>query len=657
MRRRLGARLGSAGAKCRGCGCTRSIASSAARQPVVQMAAKDRQPWWPGSLVSLCTLGVDVDAALEATAVHVRATLLIPEEWQPAEMIIDANRLRGTAADQLTAARDLAPSLPPAKDSAAGDGEAAAEGVRTPLASRVASAVSHIEGVLLEREGEARLLLLGALAGQHVLLLGPPGVGKSELGSRLAETLDTGSFTRQLSRFSTPEELFGPLSLAALQNDQYVRQTEGYLPEAGIVFIDEIFKGNTALLNSLLGIMAERLFDHGSTRTSLDDLRCVVGASHHPPEDEESLAALYDRFLLRRHITPLSHTSRVALLADPVAPSSTSTPVATFSVDECKKLAQTAVETVRIPDEVAYVLAELPEFLRVVTGGGLIVSDRRLAAAADLLRVAAHIDGRSSVDRYDCLLLRHVLWDRPSTQLKMDQWFAEKLAGAQAAYLEQALVGVLREGFLSSSVQTDVGAEVKEAEDGGLDAKDCARLRARLRPIRAALGSMQGQGHFAADAAVLAGHSFLTHEDLGVLRWKRQRAWQKRKQNKAANHESSRLAELRQSVEQLEAFLRLPPPLHACTMLCVAPRLGKEVLSLLFAANYRPATTTASMGHTNGDDGAAAADSSFEIKRGMALLDVIGGHSFNQRLWSRMMNPVHSGGQSRLVSHHNTEAY
>ena len=87
-----------------------------------------------------------------------------------------------------------------------------------------------------------------------------------------------------------PQELFGPLSLAALERDEYKRATSGYAPDSELIFIDEIFKGNTALLNSLLGIMAERLFDHGSTRTSLDDLRCVVGASHHPPEDEESLS-------------------------------------------------------------------------------------------------------------------------------------------------------------------------------------------------------------------------------------------------------------------------------------------------------------------------------------------------------------------------------
>ena len=137
-----------------------------------------------------------------------------------------------------------------------------------------------------------------------MLLLGPPGTAKSELGRRLSRICQGTYFERLLTRFSVPEELFGPLSMTALEQDKYVRQTKGYLPEASVAFIDEIFKANSAILNSLLTILNERLFDNGATRTAVP-LICLVGASNELPESEE-LDALYDRFLLRYPVSQVS---------------------------------------------------------------------------------------------------------------------------------------------------------------------------------------------------------------------------------------------------------------------------------------------------------------------------------------------------------------
>jgi MoxR-like ATPase len=103
---------------------------------------------------------------------------------------------------------------------------------------------------LIERDIEVRLLLLAALAGEHILYIGPPGTAKSELGRRLSRLCQGIYFERLLTRFSVPEELFGPLSMRALEEDQYIRQTKGYLPDATVAFIDEIFKANSAILNT-----------------------------------------------------------------------------------------------------------------------------------------------------------------------------------------------------------------------------------------------------------------------------------------------------------------------------------------------------------------------------------------------------------------------
>ncbi|MBL8759409.1 MAG: AAA family ATPase, partial [Phycisphaerae bacterium] len=158
---------------------------------------------------------------------------------------------------------------------------------------------------LIERDIPIRLAFLAALSGEHLLLIGPPGTAKSELARRLRLAF-TGPtyFERLLTRFSVPEELFGPLSIKALEDDKYQRQTDGYLPTASVAFLDEIFKANSAILNALLTLLNEREFDNGTQRVKTP-LVSVVGASNELPQEEE-LLALYDRFLVRFHVGPVT---------------------------------------------------------------------------------------------------------------------------------------------------------------------------------------------------------------------------------------------------------------------------------------------------------------------------------------------------------------
>ncbi len=183
-----------------------------------------------------------------------------------------------------------------------------------PAKRRLSDLLGQLETGLVERRRQVRLALLVALAGEHTLLIGPPGTAKSELARRLHLAFaDARYFERLLTRFSVPEELFGPLSISALEQDRYERQTAGYLPQASIAFIDEVFKANSAILNALLTLLNERKFDNGAGRVACP-LISAIGATNEVPAGEVA-EAFFDRFLVRLPVGPVSADGFRALLA------------------------------------------------------------------------------------------------------------------------------------------------------------------------------------------------------------------------------------------------------------------------------------------------------------------------------------------------------
>src|SRR6202795_3068272 len=156
----------------------------------------------------------------------------------------------------------------------------------------------EITQVFLERADVIDGALTALLAGQHVLLIGPPGTAKSMLADELCRRLHGASYFQWLlTKFTTPEELFGAVSLRGLENDDYRRVTTHKLPEAHIAFLDEVFKANSSILNALLTIINERIFHNGRERVAVP-LITMFGASNELP-DEDELTALYDRLMLR----------------------------------------------------------------------------------------------------------------------------------------------------------------------------------------------------------------------------------------------------------------------------------------------------------------------------------------------------------------------
>jgi MoxR-like ATPase len=243
------------------------------------------------------------------------------------------------------------------------------------------------------------------LARQHVLLLGPPGTAKSQLVEDICARIGGIYFSWLLTKFSTPEELFGPISLKALEQDKYTRITIGKLPEAHVAFLDEIWKASSSILNSLLRIANERRFDNGNGSPVKVPLQSLFGASNELPESGE-LSALYDRFLLRfvtQYIA--SPQNFVNMLASPPSLSGT-----IITLEELTAM-QAETEKIALPDEVYIALVNLREVLKKEN---IVASDRRYKQSLSLIRANAYLSGRPHVTVEDLALLQHVLWSQPS---------------------------------------------------------------------------------------------------------------------------------------------------------------------------------------------------------------------------------------------------
>ncbi len=257
-----------------------------------------------------------------------------------------------------------------------------------------ASAVTSVRNALtdagqglVEREAMVELVALSAVAGEHLLVIGPPGTAKSEAVRRTARALGGGYFEYLLGRFTEPSEIFGPVDLRRLREGVVETETAGMLPEAEVAFLDEVFLGSTAILNTLLGVLNERVFRRGHTRLKCP-LRVCVGASNALPE-EEALAAFADRFLARIFVEPVPDPRLEELLAGGASLwSEAGARVA--SLEELDVLARAAREA-----DLAPVRPLLAHGLRLLRSAGIGLSDRRAVKVQKLVAAAAVLAGRA----------------------------------------------------------------------------------------------------------------------------------------------------------------------------------------------------------------------------------------------------------------------
>jgi MoxR-like ATPase len=266
----------------------------------------------------------------------------------------------------------------------------------------------ELRTILLERDTAITNALLALLTGQHLLLLGPPGTGKSLLVREVTARL-TGAvyFEKLMSQFTVPEELFGPIDLVGYaDHGTYRRIPKGSLSEAHTVFLDEIWKANSTILNALLGIMNERVLHEVGLDPQPVPLLSLFGASNETPQDD-TLKALDDRFLLREIVGYISDDQAFIRMLG--IPETRPAPQATLSGKQLQ-LARNEVEQVTSAPDVLQGVVTIKHRL---AEQGVLVSDRKWKQCPLLLRAHAWLDGRDRMDMEDLCILRFVLWAVP----------------------------------------------------------------------------------------------------------------------------------------------------------------------------------------------------------------------------------------------------
>jgi MoxR-like ATPase len=259
-----------------------------------------------------------------------------------------------------------------------------------------------------DRETEVEALIIALLSRQHLLFIGPAGSGKSALSSMLGEMIeDSTYFQHLLTPFSTPEELFGVLSLKDLEQGIYKRNIAGMLPLANFAFIDEIFKANSAILNSLLTLINERLFYNNGVPVQ-SPLMTLVGSSNEYIESDEGLEALFDRFLLRFEVDYIRPDADFIAMLKATDPK----PLAKLTFNELSVL-QRKVTEVAFSEEHYVTLATLRNKL---SDEGIRPSDRRFKQSLSILQATAFLKGRMHVLKSDFAILKNVLWEMPEQQ-------------------------------------------------------------------------------------------------------------------------------------------------------------------------------------------------------------------------------------------------
>jgi MoxR-like ATPase len=291
------------------------------------------------------------------------------------------------------------------------------------LKTRMKEILSSLNKDMYERENIFSVSLLSALCEQNIFLYGPPGTAKSLISRRLAKVFDTKEYFEYLmQKFSTPEEVFGPISLTELKKDNYVRKIDNYLPTSEFAFLDEIWKSSPAILNTLLTLINEKKFRNGKELLDIP-LKVLISASNETPPSGQGLEALYDRFTTRLYVPPMQSREKFELLLQ------NGGSIDGIEIDE-KLLIKTdewkvwkeEIQKVKISQEVFTIVNAIRLVFEKESkkkSFDVYVSDRRWQKALTLVKAGAFFCERSETNIVDALLLSNTLWTTKENREKV----------------------------------------------------------------------------------------------------------------------------------------------------------------------------------------------------------------------------------------------
>jgi len=275
------------------------------------------------------------------------------------------------------------------------------------LVAKFRTVQDRLTNRVLNRREEVHTAILAILARKHHFQVGPPGIAKSYLVAELAKCIDLppgGYFHYLMTKYTVPDELYGPIDLQAFKQGVFRRNTGKKLPVAHFAFLDEIFKGNSSILNANLTLLNERLFANHDDDPNVPLISCF-GASNEVPQGEE-LNALWDRLHFRHIVGPFSETSdfirMLQMRSDPLPPVS-----AVLTLTDIQA-AHKQVATVTIGEDVLKAFRDIREALRKE---GIEPTERRWVECLDIVKAEAWLNGNDTVDIGDTRPLQHVLWN------------------------------------------------------------------------------------------------------------------------------------------------------------------------------------------------------------------------------------------------------